>query len=406
MCRPRNKGELGLLDPRLQQHTLQLRWLNPLLLPSDGFVDSILFPRLVDWILHCTATSTTDSAEHWSRLDCRLAFLFSSLWPSSLTGFYSVCFLLFQATDTLPQSFNSVVARPASWLCLPLSEVVVPSEDSPISSTLLRKPCSLLYEFDSTSQRLQRKSDSQLHAHPTLCRHFLKQVRTNRVRLRPFFCRAFIPPAFASLGSTPFLPSPSPLIVNATPLIQSLGFVIDGEDILMFSKDYRSLVAAPGTSSQLSSVKWKFFCNLPLSHYDRIVWYRILSYKILCRATLHSLIPSFFDSAICSLCGTEDDILEHFLWLCPLKLTVWSSIWFTHFKTAFSLTALSQSIHSLEFSTPLGSSFNSESFSIICSTMSSIWRAHWSFISLILLLSRSPLLLLLHAKFFHRIMSH
>ncbi|KAI8356632.1 hypothetical protein EDC96DRAFT_446289, partial [Choanephora cucurbitarum] len=68
------------------------------------------------------------------------------------------------------------------------------------------------------------------------------------------------------------------------------------------------------------------------------------------------------------------------LWLCPLKLTVWSSIWFTHFETAFSLTALAQSLLSLEFPTPRKASLNSDSSSIICSTISSIWRAHWSFV--------------------------
>ncbi|OBZ81573.1 hypothetical protein A0J61_10378 [Choanephora cucurbitarum] len=148
----------------------------------------------------------------------------------------------------------------------------------------------------------------------------------------------------------------------------------------MSSKDYRSLLAVPGTKSPLSSVEWKFFWKLPLSHYNRIVCYRILSNRVPCRAILHNLIPSFFTSALCSLCGTDDDTLEHFLWLCPLKLTVWSSIWSTHFETAFTLNALSCSILSLEFSTPLKLSLNSKPSEIICSTMSSIWRAHWSFV--------------------------
>ncbi|OBZ81259.1 hypothetical protein A0J61_10693, partial [Choanephora cucurbitarum] len=60
-------------------------------------------------------------------------------------------------------------------------------------------------------------------------------VRTNRVLPQLFFCRAFIPPAFASAGSTPFLPSLSPLIVNATLLVQSLVFLLNGEDILILS---------------------------------------------------------------------------------------------------------------------------------------------------------------------------
>ncbi|OBZ76005.1 hypothetical protein A0J61_11870 [Choanephora cucurbitarum] len=87
MCRPRRQGGLGLIDPQVQQHTFQLRLLKLLLLPSSGLANSILLSRLVDWLMHCTPSSSGATAKHWSHLDCCLAFVFPSLRHPSLAGF-------------------------------------------------------------------------------------------------------------------------------------------------------------------------------------------------------------------------------------------------------------------------------------------------------------------------------
>ena len=203
MCRPRRQGGLGLLDPRVQQHTLQLRRLTPLLLPSPNLDNFILLPRLIDWLIHGTSFSSSVSTEHWSHLDCRLAFIFPSLRHPSLTGFNSVFSLLFMTLDALPRSFESIVVSPVTCLQLPLSAVIIPPQDLVISPTLLRLPCSLLYFLDFASQRLQPKSSPQLATHPTLCKQFLSQVRSNLIKLQSFFVKACIPPAYAAIGSRP-----------------------------------------------------------------------------------------------------------------------------------------------------------------------------------------------------------
>ncbi|KAI8326582.1 hypothetical protein EDC96DRAFT_453917, partial [Choanephora cucurbitarum] len=182
------------------QSTLQLRWLKPLLLPPPKFHESILLPRLVDWLIHCSTFASGASTDHWSHLDCRLIFVFPSLRSSLLTHFHGVFSLLFRALDALPRSFESVVVSVATCLNLPLSAAILHVSDPPLSSTLLRLPCSTLYCFHPGSQRLQPKAESQLNLHPTLCKQFLRRVRSNSIRLHAFFCKAFIPPAYAALG--------------------------------------------------------------------------------------------------------------------------------------------------------------------------------------------------------------
>ncbi|KAI8321556.1 hypothetical protein EDC96DRAFT_597400 [Choanephora cucurbitarum] len=330
MCRPRGQGGLGLLDPRLE--------------------DSILLSRLVDWLIHCTSPPTT---EHWSHLDYRLAFVFPSLRYPSLTGFHSVFSLLFKALDALPRSFESIVVSPATCLCLPLSEVFIPPQNLVISPTLLRLPCSLLYFFDSASQRLQPKSSPQLTTHPTLCKRFLSQVRSNLIKLQSFFVKACIPPACASIGSRPFVPHTTPLLVAADPLVKALGFIQDGDDLLMSSKDYRSLLGAHANVSRLPSGVWKSFWKLPLSHSGRNGWYRL---------------------------PLDDDTLDHFLWLCPIKLPMWSALWPLFFKDSFSIAALSQAFTSCNFPVTLASSPIADPSSVFGSILVSIWRAHWAFV--------------------------
>jgi hypothetical protein len=63
MCLPRHAGGLGVLDPGVQQGTLQLRWLLPLLsnIPIDPLATfwtskeirfSIVLVRLADYLIH------------------------------------------------------------------------------------------------------------------------------------------------------------------------------------------------------------------------------------------------------------------------------------------------------------------------------------------------------------------
>ncbi|KAG1445074.1 hypothetical protein G6F55_012092 [Rhizopus delemar] len=95
MCLPRSSGGLGVLDPGIQQHALQLRWLIPLLSgapigppatfwTSPMICNSLVLPRLADCLLHHLQSDTTSSVFTWPLADYRLSFVFRDLRPPSV----------------------------------------------------------------------------------------------------------------------------------------------------------------------------------------------------------------------------------------------------------------------------------------------------------------------------------
>ncbi|KAI8331630.1 hypothetical protein BD560DRAFT_415610 [Blakeslea trispora] len=54
------------------------------------------------------------------------------------------------------------------------------------------------------------------------------------------------------------------------------------------------------------------------------MWFRLLHHKILSRLLLNQLSPAYFGSPLCDICSIEDGSLNHFLFLCPLKTSVWA----------------------------------------------------------------------------------
>ncbi|KAI9009361.1 hypothetical protein CLU79DRAFT_711053, partial [Phycomyces nitens] len=82
------------------------------------------------------------------------------------------------------------------------------------------------------------------------------------------------------------------------------------------------------------------FRSTPLPHDARNIWFRALHRKISCRARLNSMIPSPFPHSSCAICLTDSDNQEHFLFSCPSKLSVRSSLWMTYFGTVITADEL------------------------------------------------------------------
>ncbi|KAG1442360.1 hypothetical protein G6F56_011093 [Rhizopus delemar] len=75
---------------------------------------------------------------------------------------------------------------------------------------------------------------------------------------------------------------------------------------------------------KLPSSRLKLFWNSFMLLQARAVWYRILNYKLPTMSYLHSI--RVVASAQCRLCEDADESIQHFLILCPFKLTIWISI--------------------------------------------------------------------------------
>ena len=96
MCLPRSKDGLNVLNPPIQQLTLQLRWLHPLLkFPLAPFITkSVILSRLIHYLHYQVSSSGITSA--WLAEDYRLIFLFPRLRPSNMKPMTNVfiCYLL------------------------------------------------------------------------------------------------------------------------------------------------------------------------------------------------------------------------------------------------------------------------------------------------------------------------
>ena len=389
MFLPRKKGGLGLLNPRRQQHVLQLRWLHPLLSFTDPVLhptswdnsslnQSFVLPFLIQSALHHLSANPFTDTNVWCLQDFRLLFLFPDLRPSALKSLQSPFHLLFRSMDTLPKPFVNVVVSLETCLSIPLGSLYLRSPDVEVPRSIQQLPCSTAYMLDSACRRLQPKTLDAIIAHPYLVRKFLKRVRTSKLFLAPFFARAFIPPAYAQIGSHPFVPVDHQR-VDASPFLSSIGFGSTDPSLQLTSKEYRASLF-PSSPSRLTTKQWNQFWSYLLSHTSRNVWYRILLGKLPCRATLHGILPAITDP-ICALCSQATDSTEHFLYECERKLPVWKDLWSQHFAVPFTTQALRTALFDLHLPPLTKASFCQDSYFVLAAGLQAVWRCHWLFIS-------------------------
>ncbi|EIE77754.1 hypothetical protein RO3G_02458 [Rhizopus delemar RA 99-880] len=380
MCFPRNKGGLGVLNPPLQQSALQLRWLLPLLhdfpcSPTSDFWNhhslksSVVLPLLADFLLsHLLPTESREPIQ----TDYRQAFVFKQLRPrkliQSLDGVFS---LFFRAVDNLPHIFDKVVINPQTALCLTLGDVSVPSSSCPLPSSMARLLCSSVYMTDPISGRLRPRSAREISLHPYLTKRFLKWVRSDHMKLYPFFVRAFLRPSssFIPVAHTHIDMSPFLVALSLTPK--------PGDQLRLTSKRYRRLCSPPVSSStlypDLPPSKWLLLWRFPLRAQSRNIWYRLIHNKLPCRSNL------YLPSKLCPVCKNLEETPSHFLFDCPQKLAIWSLLWDSQFEQPFSKYSLRRALFLLDFPKCRPDTVHAPSV-FISTILLAIWRNHWAFI--------------------------
>ncbi|CEP18787.1 hypothetical protein [Parasitella parasitica] len=390
-CAPRSQGGLGLIHPQLQQSALQLRWLRPLLSQSTDQIlshPSIALPRLAGFLLSQQPMSSDVYRSSPQELDHRFSLLFPCRRPPFLRHNESSWSLLFKAIDRLPKDFSNTVASASTCLEVPLASVILPSSSSvELGRSLARLPSSVAYTMGSDPDScLRSKQNTEFSVYPNLAKKFLKLVKRDDIQLSPFFVRAFIHSHFSSFGRFPFLQVEDHTVVDVSPFVASLN-ICSSRGTAMSTKSYRRLCqppidAKPPLPPPLDpdiSVAWFDFWLLPISHSCRNIWYRFLHRKIPHKSLLHRFMPEFFPSPSCAICSDSDDTLDHFLFSCPLKRSVWHTIQQRHLPflsapwTSVDLHLLLTTVRFPVF--PLQSALL-----VIAATLESIWTSHWSFI--------------------------
>ncbi|ORE12982.1 hypothetical protein BCV71DRAFT_144992, partial [Rhizopus microsporus] len=64
---------------------------------------------------------------------------------------------------------------------------------------------------------------------------------------------------------------------------------------------------------------------------SRNIWFRLLYSKIPSCSTLHQPLPTVFYSDKCILCLSSVEDIPHFVFNCPNKQFIWTTIWEQHF---------------------------------------------------------------------------
>ncbi|KAG1128623.1 hypothetical protein G6F42_005801 [Rhizopus arrhizus] len=320
MCFPRHKGGLSVLNTQIQQSAPQLRWLIPLLHgfpqePTSTFWNrrsirsSVVLPLMVDFLLSHSLPAESRAP---IQMDYRQAFVFKQLRPKkliqSLDGVFS---LFFTAVDQLPHTFDRVVINPQTALCLTLSDVSISSSSCPLPKSMTCLPSSHAYQVDPTSGRLQPKCSTDIRSRPYLTKHFLKWVRSDKLKLSSFFVRIFLLPCSAPLIDPPFTPVVH-IRVDMPPFLAVLFLTSDTEGgSILTSKIYRRLYSPTVSSSSLypslPSTKWTGLWRFPLHPQGRNIWYRMLDNKLDRQGSL------YMPSKICPICSGHEETPSRFL---------------------------------------------------------------------------------------------
>ncbi|CAO3672760.1 unnamed protein product [Rhizopus stolonifer] len=278
LCLPITQGGLGVLNPQLQHLVLQIRHLRHIFDNPDP--QSLVHTALSHHL------SIIGGHEHFN---C-VSFFVPAFRKHNLNQHWSILHAIYKAYDHFDIVHDFSPLSISNQLKLPLNKM-----------------------FTSIPDR------HWFHRHPRFLASdfFIIDDQTRRLRLRislqPYLWN-FI------LSDIPTLDE------DHTPDKLAQQFCTHPLWKKFHAGKYRQLANTTRHQSKtkLPSSRLKLFWNSSMLLQARAVWYRILNYKLPTMSYLHSI--RVVASAQCRLCEDADESIQHFLILCPFKLTILISI--------------------------------------------------------------------------------
>ncbi|KAG1328634.1 hypothetical protein G6F62_008060 [Rhizopus arrhizus] len=368
--RPRKEGGLAVLDPATQHAALQLRWLTPLL---PGNIDSPDEQSFISILLRYCLERYTGSPSHLLTLaiperrtiDIRALGCFRSLFSTFDQLEYELDWTAF--------THSMVEELPIVRICPGLVHATSGSRSTHWEGLLVKD----FYCFDIYSGSLRRipvTPRSRFRNRQLLFSNILHQG----VQLTEFFQQ------FARPNPSP----PDDPIFQGIYLLPPLQFdrfvpthTADGTPFANLStKWFRStkllpLESLPSDYPRAPFSAWRFFWQKALPHKAHTVLWRFYHHKLPCRERLHRLIPDKFTDPLCIHCGGNDND-EHFLWQCPAKRTIWTTIASRFLQDPDSLRYDHLTLAG-STSLSLKEGLRIDNLSVIACTVLSLWQLHW-----------------------------
>ncbi|KAG0954419.1 hypothetical protein G6F40_012583 [Rhizopus arrhizus] len=357
LCLNLKLGGLGLLDPQIQRHNLQIRWLRQLL--EDNHPQSCSQPILLDHIrrFHSGNTGT------------RLALFFPLLRLRPAAHANNFMQNIYEAVDSFGYAdTDQAKCTPATLLRLPLSAIftMIPTDYWITRSRHKKLKVSQFFTYDHHFGCIRPLLSSDQPSSPRLVSKLSRDIHNRIIKLNQLIW---------------------PHILNQN---QPFGEVVDSAFIDAFClqphwinykpKPFRlSLIQRSLPSSampQIPTSKWSLFWKMPVSPESRSLWYRLFHRKLYSQSLL-----SRFDNGLtpsqCKFCSANTEDLQHLFVRCPMKWRVWIDAFnFFNPHLTFTQDNVCSILWSFQQFTFVD---NTDLCTLSCCVLSVIWRAHWRF---------------------------
>jgi hypothetical protein len=273
---PRQSGGLGILNPMIQQHSFQWRWVSLLLQTklTATLVNTLPSLPLVKYAFHWFYSSPQFPSYHWSLLFPRCR---ASHWLTNFIGNNSLNNIFvnfFNAIDSLPKTFVFCHTTAFTCLSLPFLEIVQSYLPTPRAIDQAVGPDKLIpghpglktllatdvFTFDFGSQTIRTRERHGLQRSPGVSQYAINLFKNNYLIPHAFFFahilkgpRSADHSGFRSIDLTSFCHSffrPAILPLSQPPPINSI-------------EHYKSLISTKTSSIPLMSPKqWKNFWKI------------------------------------------------------------------------------------------------------------------------------------------------
>lgn len=349
-------GGLQVLNPDIQHHILQKRWLNYIF-------DSTEYPSFVYPLVLNHLSLFLNSS------NCPLVpFYFPEYRKSRVCdNNLSIWNAIFAAYDViLAASPIPFPALPLPTLMeLPLHKLLLPtSTDEHWTVKHTSFTANQFFIFDTVQDRLRLRVPGEYTRYPRLCLQLYQDIlQTRVVRLVPQ-----VWPYITDGVSSPTAWSGHSITLN---IIRSTLWK------QYSSRNFRDTMQS--TSSlpiRFSSTLIKTFWSCPMYPNARTLFFRCLS---ACLPTKKILFKyGLLSSSICSLCGGSTDSKRHFLVECAIKWGFWKKVLKHYYpRLGFTSEDIYQSLRHLKLPSHLRIPSIKQFFSVLSTTLYQLWIVYW-----------------------------
>jgi hypothetical protein len=358
LCLDPKLGGLGLLDPQIQRHNLQIRWLRQVL--EDNHLQSCSQPILLDHIrrFHSGNTGT------------RLALFFPLLRLRPAAHANNFMQSIYEAVDSFGYAdIQQAKCTPATFLRLPLSAIfaMIPTDYWITRSRHKKLKVSQFFTYDHHFGCIRPLLSSDQPPSPRLVFKLSQDIHNRIIKLNQLIW---------------------PHILNQN---QPLGEVDDSAFIDAFCSQPNGSITNLNHFGCLSYSdlyhhrqchKYQppsghfFFWKMPISPESRSLWYFLFHRKLYSQSLL-SRFDNGLATSLCKFCSVNTEDLQHLFVRCPMKWRVWLDA-FNFFSPHLTFTqddvcSILWSFRQFTFVD------NIDLWTLSFCVLSVIWRAHWRF---------------------------